>query len=217
MPTSRPGQPVRYEVHPPDQRPVRGPGEQNRSAAAGARIPGVSGRGSALVLAGLFVLTALALPLALHRALWVNAEAVLLAWFGIWTAALAWLGYSGRGVERDWGDYRPLWHFGGSSGGHGWASALSSADLSGLDAGEGCLGMLVAIVVVVVAAIVLGWLVPLIAVGLYATVRALLNSVGRHAEATRGHLLPALAYGAAWAAIYTAPLALAVLALHLAQ
>jgi hypothetical protein len=83
-----------------------------------ARLPGISGRWSALALLGLFAVSAVVVPLVLHRALWVEAEAVIAAWFVIWTGALTWLGYAGRSVAADWGPYRSLWsRMRGGSGG----------------------------------------------------------------------------------------------------
>ena len=219
MPTPRPGQPGRYEIHPYDGMPAAGGGRKPGQVVDRASLPGVSGRGSALILAGLLLLTALVVPLAVHRALWINAEAVLLVWFGIWTVALGWLGYHGRGVERDWGAYEPLWNIDGSSGGRGrsWGDGIPALDLGSADLGEGCLGIIVGLMVLVAVVLVVGWLVPLVAVGLYATMHALLDRVGRRAAETRGDLGAALVRAVAWSAAYTVPLALAVLALHVAR
>ena len=179
-------------------------------------LSGVSGRRSALVLLALLVGSGVLVPLALHRALWVDAEAVLGAWFVIWTIALEWLGVAGRAVERDWDDGHDRR---GSGGDHsfGCGNGLGAIDLGGTDLGEGCAGPIFGLLVIVVAAIVLSWLVPIMALVLYAAVRALLNRVGDHAEATRGRLVPALRNAALWAGVYTAPLALGVWALHVAQ
>ncbi len=49
---------------------------------------------------------------------------------------------------------------------------------------------------------------------LYALVRSMLNRVGDRSDETRGHPVRALARGAAWAAVYTGPLAIAVWAIH---
>jgi hypothetical protein len=181
-----------------------------RTAPASPSLRGVSGRRSALVLGALLVGSGVLVPLALHRALWVDAEAVIGAWFVIWTIALAWLGYAGRAVEHDWGgddsDHSPR-----------WPDGIWALDLGGADVGEGCAGLIIGLLVLVVAAIVLSWLVPIVALVLYAMVQALLNRVGEHAEETRGRLVPALRTAVLWAAVYTAPLALAVWALHVAQ
>jgi hypothetical protein len=212
------------------------------SAGARARLPGVSGRWSALVLLVLFIAVAVVLPLALHRSAWVEAEIVIGAWFLIWTAVLAWLGYAGRTVDEDWGQFRPPRRLVGRGRGRGEGadvatSALEAApyvDLSGIDlpdldgggdgGGLGCLGAILAVVVAIaaIAAIVvllyftIGYVIPLIVIALYTIVRAMLNHVAARGHLTQGNLPASLARGAFWAAIYTAPLAVAILLLRLA-
>lgn len=203
------------------------------------RLPGVSGRWSALVLLVLFVVVAIVLPLALHRSAWVEAEIVVVAWFFIWTVVLAWLGYSGRTVDEDWdGFHRPRRLFGRGGGSGGESSvpveAVPYLDLSGVDlpdldgggdgGGLGCLGVILASVVVIaaVAAIVvvfyftIGYVIPLVVVALYTIVRAMLNHVAARGHVTRGNLALSVARGAIWAAAYTAPLALAIWLIHVA-
>jgi hypothetical protein len=204
-----------------------------------ARLPGVSGRWSAILLLVLFVAAAIILPLALHRSAWVEAEIVVAAWFVIWTAVLTWLGYSGRAVDEDWGGFqRPRRLFGregGSSVGRSLPTdALPYVDLSGIDlpdfdgggdgGGLGCLGVILAsaVVIAAVAAIVvllyftIGYVIPLVALALYTIVRAMLNHVAARGHVTRGDLALSFARGAIWAALYTAPLAVAILLLHVA-
>lgn len=210
------------------------------SAGARARLPGVSGRWSALLILVLFIAVAIVLPLALHRSAWVEAEIVVGAWFLIWTAVLAWLGYAGRTVDEDWGQFRPprrLFGRGRAKGRDVATSALDATpyvDLSGIDlpdfdggsdgGGLGCLGAILAVVVAIaaVAAIVallyftIGYAIPLIVIALYTIVRAMLNHVAARGHLTQGNLPASLARGAFWAAVYTAPLAVAILLLHLA-
>jgi hypothetical protein len=212
-------------------------------AGARARLPGVSGRWSAVLLLVLFIAVAVVLPLALHRSAWVEAEIVVAAWFLIWTAVLAWLGFAGRTVDEDWGTFRAprrLFGRGGSTGnggrdgGTGALDAapyldLSGVDLPGLDGGSddgglGCLGAILAVVVAVgaIAAIIallyftIGYVIPLIAIALYTIVRAMLNHVAARGHVTQGNLPASLARGAFWAAVYTAPLAIAIWLLHVA-
>ncbi len=221
--------------HPGEGQPVA-----NRLAAMAdvggrARLPGVSGRWSAIFLLVLFVAVAVVLPLALHRAAWVEAEIVVAAWFLIWTAVLTSLGYSGRTVEEDWsGFHRPRRLFGRGGGGSLPTDALPYVDLGGLDlpdfggggdgGGLGCLGAIVALVVVIaaVAAIVVllyftvGYVIPLVVLALYTIVRAMLNHVAARGHVTRGNLALSFARGSIWAAVYTAPLAIAIWLLHVA-
>jgi hypothetical protein len=203
-----------------------------------ARLPGVSGRSSAIFLLVLFVAVAVVLPIALHRSTWVEAEIVVAAWFVIWTAVLTWLGYSGRMVDDDWGGFhrprRLLGRRGGSGDGSVLPDAVPYVDLSGLelpdfgdggdDGGLGCLGVILAsaVVIAAVAAIVvllyftIGYVIPLVALALYTIVRAMLNHVAARGHVTQGNLALSIARGAVWAAVYTAPLALAIWLLHLA-
>jgi len=236
--------PIEPNVLSDSARPGAGRPVANRLAAMAdvggrARLPGVSGRWSAIFLLVLFVAVAVVLPLALHRSAWVEAEIVVAAWFVIWTAILTWLGYSGRTVDDDWGGFhRPRRLFGrggGSSGGGSLPTdALPYVDLSGLglpdfggegnDGGLGCLGAIVALVFVIaaVAAIVvllyftIGYVIPLVVLALYAIVRAMLNHVAARGHVTRGNLALSFARAAIWAAFYTAPLAIAIWLLHVA-
>jgi hypothetical protein len=212
-------------------------------AGARARLPGVSGRWSAVLLLVLFLAVAVVLPLALHRSAWVEAEIVIGAWFLIWTAVLAWLGFAGRTVDEDWGTFRrPRRLFGrggnagggGTDGGTGVLDAAPFLDLSGVglpdfdaggdDGGLGCLGAILAVVVAVaaIAAIVallyftIGYVIPLIVIALYTIVRAMLNHVAARGHVTQGDLPASLARGAFWAALYTTPLAIAIWLLHVA-
>jgi hypothetical protein len=196
-----------------------------------AGLPGISGRWSALVLLGLFIASAVLVPIALHRSLWVEAEVVLALWFLIWTVALTWLGYAGRAVEQDWGPYRNLWERLGrqgrapgdraAEGDPWWSAGWSFPDFGSVDAGaggEGCLMAIVALLVIAVAGVVLyftiGWVVPAVAFALYALVRSILNRVGDHSDETRGDSVRALTRGVLWAAIYTGPLTIVVWAIH---
>lgn len=199
-------EPLGYNTAPtaPDVQPRR---------ALGLHRIGVSGRGSALVVGGLLLLAAVLLPLVVRRAMWLDAEAALVGWFVIWTGALWWLGYHGRPVERDWPDYAPLWGDRKHRGSSGW-DALGGLDFGGLDAGDGCAGLLIGLVLLAFAVILFGFLVPLLAVVLFTVMRALLGQAGRYADRVEGRALAALAVAAGWAAVYTVPLAIAVWALH---
>jgi hypothetical protein len=199
----------------------------------------VSGRSSAIFLLVLFVAVAVVLPLALHRSAWVEAEIVVAAWFVIWTVVLTWLGYSGRTVDEDWGGFRRPRRLFGRGGGSGPGSslpvdALPYVDLSGVDlpdfdgggdgGGLGCLGVILAsaVVIAAVATIVvllyftIGYVIPLVALALYTIVRAMLNHVAARGHMTQGNLALSSARGAIWAAVYTAPLAIAIWLLHVA-
>ncbi len=198
--------------------------------AGGARLPGVSGVWSAVALLVLLVAAAVVLPLALHRSAWVEAEIVVGAWFVIWTAALTWLGYTGRTVEQDWEPFRPrrLFGRGGGIDSHSVpyfdASGLTVPDLDmgGDGGGLGCLGAIVAgfLAVAVLAALLalfyftIGYVIPLVAIGLYTLVRAMLNHVAARGHVPRGDLATSLARGATWAGAYTAPIAVAIWLLH---
>ncbi|MFN8632082.1 MAG: hypothetical protein U0838_17705 [Chloroflexota bacterium] len=205
----RPFEPLAYDAPPAD--------EASPAAANDPSPPEpVSGRGTALAIGAVLLLAAVAIPLLLHRAAWLEAEAIFAAWFAIWTAALWWFGYHGRPIERDWPDYAPLW--GGDGKGERGNStawpALDALDLGGLDLGEGIGAIVLVLIVALIGVFVIGWLIPLLAVVLFTVMRALLGQSGRFAERVRGRVLASLAVAVGWAAIYTAPLAVAVWALH---
>jgi hypothetical protein len=158
----------------------------------------------------------------------VEAEIVVGAWFVIWTAALTWLGYTGHTVEQDWEPFRPRRLFG--RGGGIDANSVPYFDASGLTVpdldmggdggGLGCLIGAGFLAVAVVAALLvlfyftIGYVIPLVAIGLYTLVRAMLNHVAARGHVTRGDLARSLARGATWAGAYTAPLAVAIWLLH---
>jgi hypothetical protein len=60
----------------------------------------------------------------------------------------------------------------------------------------------------------IGWVVPFVAFALYALIRTMMNRVGDQAHETRGDLPASVGRGLLWAAVYTAPLAIAVWVLH---
>lgn len=192
---------------------------------------------SAVALLVLLLAAGVVLPLALHRSAWGEAEAVVGAWFLIWTAVLTWLGYTGRTVEQDWAPFRnPRRLFGRGAGRIDADIApfldlgnlpIADVDVGGDDGGLGCLGAIVAgiVVIVAIAALValvallyftIGYVIPLVAIGLYTLVRAMLNQVAARGHVTRGNLALPLARGAIWAALYTAPVAVAIWLLHVA-
>jgi hypothetical protein len=230
---------LRDPARPGPNRPVANRLAAMADAGRRARLPGVSGRSSAVILLILFVAVAVVLPLALHRSAWVEAEIVVAAWFVIWTAVLTWLGYSGRTVDDDWGGFHRPRRLFGRSGGSSDGSPLPVdvvpyVDLGGIDlpdfdggsddGGLGCLGVIAASAVVIgaVAAVVvllyftIGYVIPLVALALYTIVRAMLNRVAARGHVTQGNLALSIARGAVWAAVFTAPLAIAIWLLHLA-
>lgn len=187
-------------------------------AAAEPRRRSVSGRRIALIVGALLLLAAVAAPFALRRALWVDVEVVLALWFCIWTGAMWWLGYHGRAVTRDWPAYAPLWKGDGRGDGDrsatGLFSGLGDLDLSGLDGGDGCGAAIAVVILLALAAVLIGWVIPLLVFLLFTVMRVLLSQARRRSHRVRGRLLASLVAAAGWAAVYTVPLAIAVWALH---
>src|SRR5207248_895332 len=71
-------------------------------ASRGVRLSLVSGKVSALVLGGCFLLaTLMALPLARRIPPWVDFEIVLAAWWVIWAVALSTLLHRGLSISDD--------------------------------------------------------------------------------------------------------------------
>ena len=157
------------------------------------------------ILAAL-VVTATAVPFALHLPRWIEAEAVVGAWWTIWSVVLGVVAYRGTKIADD--------HRSGSGRVTGlnrdtpkWAWILEAAP----DA-EACLVAIVVLAVVGVALLGAWLVVELIAPAVFivayrCVVRALAKA---QAANTRGNVVRSALSGMGWAAIGTIPLAAVV-------
>jgi hypothetical protein len=193
------------------------------------QLPLVSGAASAVVL---FVCLLIAgglvflIGMGLHLAPWVRFELVMAVWWLVWTVALARVLYQGVRVSDDLQPHQPRSWFGGgarssgrsreSGGGNWWYLG----DLGGAgELGEGCLWV-IGIVLAIGVIVVLAWLlveiiVPLLAFVFYAMIRGMLARVANDDHECTGQGVKAVLWGAVWATLYTAPLALLVWVIHL--
>jgi hypothetical protein len=208
--------------------PVQPPADGDRpSEERRLRRPRISGKASALVFGACFVVTGLLfLPLAQYLTLprWIDAEIVLALWWLIWVAGFAYLLHGGQHLTDDHAMGEPRnWLAGFGLGGAGraarddwpWWWWLAPADF------EGCAVVLGVILAVVVAFFGL-WLlveivIPAVAFLAYFLIRGLLARVANDRHGCEGSLPRALAWGAVWATVYTAPLALLVWFAHLVR
>jgi hypothetical protein len=174
----------------------------------------------ALLVVGLAAV-ALLVPLQLHRPAWIEAEAVLGVWWTLWTVLLTWLLFVGVGLHDDLtvspgttaDDGARWWHS------IGWLDPgqLGEVEWLGADA-LGCLMPLVVLLllgVFILLAVMLTEVVfPLVVPLGYAVVLWMLTRVLHHHPACHRNLARSLGLGVWWASVYTAPLALAVVAMH---
>jgi hypothetical protein len=161
----------------------------------------------------------LLIPFAVRQQPWIDAELVCAAWWLIWIVGLSILLYSGHRVSDDFRPSQPRNWFSplfenardytpDTSWGWGWY----------LWDGEGCLvllGILLAIVLLLGAAWFLVEIaLPVLGFVIYFLVRGMLGVVVNDRHGCEKSWPRAIAWGTLWATLYTAPLALLVLLLH---
>jgi hypothetical protein len=212
--------------------PSENPRSRKRALTRSVRLPMVSGKASALVLAACLLLTAgCIIPMAWGLPRWIDFEIVLAAWWVIWAAALARLLYGGHRISddhvlaepRNWfravfggsGDKKKKSGGGSSGGSSGW-SLLDG--LGGAAEFEGCL-VGIGVVLALFVAFVGFWLlieivIPGIAFFMYFIIRGMLARVANDDHGCAGNWLRATLWGAFWATVYVAPLALLVWLAH---
>jgi hypothetical protein len=184
--------------------------------------PPISGMMATLVVGSALALTAAVVPVVLHLPRWLEAEAVLVLWWAIWTSVFTALLCRGRRIARDVGDVReePEPELGREKRWHDWLDwpdhAFTDSDLDA----EGCLAALaitLACVVIYGAAFIAAELVaPLLLLVFYSLLLHALTRVANDRHECEGNLMRASAWGAAWALLYTAPIAALVWLAHLA-
>jgi hypothetical protein len=197
---------------------IRPPAEPRRLLQR-ARLPLVSGRASAGILLLCLGVTALwVLPLAKRFSAWVDVEIVLGLWWAVWTITLVYLLYTGRRLSDDHAMAAPRNWFGkGSSSSSGWLD-LFSVPLEGC-AVEGCATVMAVIAVIFLALfglwLLIEVLIPTIAFVMYFLLRGMLAKVANDEHGCEGNPLRAAGWGALWATVYIAPLAVLVWFVHL--
>jgi hypothetical protein len=168
--------------------------------------PPLSGSLAAFLLASVLIATALLVPWALALPRWLELEAVVGAWWAVWTGTLVVLLYRGwRLTPADeivfGGASAPSRSRRGSWGNWG--------DLPGID--EGIVYVLLAIVAFLAAWVFVDFVLPLILFPVYALLVAALRRVANDEHGCEGSLGRSIGWGAIWGTIYTAPLAVVAL------
>jgi hypothetical protein len=193
-------------------------------------VPRVSGTQTTAVVLASLVVCAVLFPATLHLPRWVEFEVVLVAWWLVMSGALAWLLYKGLRIADD---FRLTLKRPGAdpktsaaaqtskpkkSG--SWLDPSGCADPGGCTDAEGCVGVLV-VGIAVVAAVGVAWLVaelivPVFFAACYVLLTRALARVANDKHDCAGRLGPAIRWGMTWAALYVAPLAAIVWAVHAA-
>ncbi|OAI48733.1 hypothetical protein AYO44_18695 [Planctomycetaceae bacterium SCGC AG-212-F19] len=199
------------------------------------RLPMVSGKTSALALMLCFVMTAIiVVPLAWKMPAWIEAEIVLVTWWGVWVVALALLLHRGWHISDDheWSAPRNWFSWGnksssGQSSGSTGDGCLSALDIPTFDiglgsaegCGEACAVMILAVVAVVVlffaAWFVIEVAIPAGALVAYLLIRGMLARVANDKHGCENSWPRAATWGAFWATVYIIPQALVVWLIHI--
>jgi hypothetical protein len=197
--------------------------------------PPLSGGTTALILCGCFLVTGLAIPVALHLPKWLELELALGAWWAIWAGTLAWLLHRGFRLSDDLVYRAPRLPWGGDAEADakareaaarpGRAKKRSTSDACsgcgdfGVGETSGC-GEAIVVVVVVAAVIAAAWVLvelvaPAVVFAAYTLVRGAVARVANDDHECEGDAPRALGWGAFWATVYVAPLGALIWALHL--
>jgi hypothetical protein len=195
---------------------------QRRSRLARVvKLPMLSGKLSAAVLIGCFLVTAALIPIVLRKDPWLDAELVVGSWWLIWIIALSMCLYHGHKVSDDH-EMRspPSWGLKDMLSSWGWdVGDVAWLDLGG-SGGEACaIGCL--IIAALPLLILLIWVlvevaIPAILFIAYFLVRGQLAHVANDKHDCKGNLVRSILWGTLWATVFTAPLAGLVWFVHFA-
>lgn len=192
----------------------------------------ISGKGTAALLVLCLLITAILVPFILRLPVWIEFEIVLTFWWLIWLVILTTLLYQGWRVSNDHATHDPRnWltgkklfagkKFEAGSREPSRSSLLNDlfsglGSLSGVN-GEGCLFLLMILVLVAGIWLLFELALPAIFFMLYAVSRGMIAQVTNDRHRCRNQLGRSLIWGFTWATLYTAPLALTVWMVHLAH
>jgi hypothetical protein len=198
-----------------------------------AASPQVSGTATALVVGASLVASAVLLPASVKLPRWIEAELVLGLWWVIVLGTLATLLYRGFRLRDDYVYFLP-WDRpakaggaegerparGGASGGGSGCSGIDGCNVLDGCSGDGE-GMLAALVVGAALAVALGaaWVfvelaMPLVFFLMYALLLRAIGRVAKDHHDCAGAPGRSLGWGALWATIYVAPIALVTWLFH---
>jgi hypothetical protein len=194
---------------------------RRRRLARVVKLPMLSGKLSAAVLIGCFLVTAALIPIVLRKDPWIDAEIVVVSWWVIWIIALSLCLYHGHKVSDDHEMKSPRsWGLKNMLSGWGWdVRDAAWIDLGG-SGGEACaIGCL--IIAALPLLVLLIWVMVEVAIpGIlfiaYFLVRGQLAHVANDKHNCRGHVIRSIGWGTLWATVFTAPLAGLVWFVHFA-
>lgn len=193
--------------------------ERRRRVVQAVKLPLFSGKASALVLIGCFLVPALLVPLVLRWPWWIDAALVVGCWWLTWVVALTIVLYRGHKVTDDHAMKQPRsWGLGDKL--KDWSPAVDLSD--GIDfsadSGGACLVALLIVLALPLLVLLIWFLaevgLPLLAFIAYVLVRGQLAHVANDKHGCEGSLVKAPLWGTLWATVYTTPLAVLVWFVH---
>src|ERR1041384_6068959 len=131
----------------------------------------VSGKLSALILAGCFLLTGILVPIAAHLPRWIEFELVLIAWWLVWIASLSAFLYRGRKVRDDMPPASRL------HGDYSWADIGGCVGVESAGCGEVLGGIVIAIFLIIALFLFVEFALPGVAFMTYLVIRGMLATV----------------------------------------
>jgi len=203
--------------------------EPRRSVAHRLRLPIVSGKMSAALLALCFGFTSvLIVPLIGKFPPWIDFEILMAAWWIVWVITLSYMLYSGSQVSDDHSLGSPRNWLGflksdkkapaptRSTSTDGWDWAWLGLNL-GVDI-EGCAVVLIGILALILAFVglwvLLEIVIPTLAFIAYFMIRGMLAKVTNDIHNCEGSVPRSVGWASVWATVYTAPVALIVYLAH---
>jgi hypothetical protein len=221
-------------LEPPIERAPLHPYRQRARHVAMALSPKISGSGTALALGASFLMAAAIFPKALDLPRWLEAEIVMGICWLVMTVVLTALLYKGYRLKDDYVFVSPFRkqpkapqvaaQAGVTPQKRSWKSSCGD----GCDPGSGCTSLdgegFALMLAVVAIALVLGgaaWVLveialPIVVFAAYTLLLAAMKHVAHDRHGCEGALARSVGWGALWSALFVAPLALVVAALHFA-
>ena len=185
-----------------------------------ALAPPVSGEIVALLVLVSLVLPTALVPSFVRLPMWVEVEVVFATWWLVWTLTFTWLLFRGQRIADDGPTARDAKGGSRSKSGSSGGNLLDGLDAASVPDGEGCAAFVMFVVVVALLFLtswVMGeFIIPALFLLAYFVVTRALRHVVNDEHECAGRPLVALAWGAIWATLYTAPLALIPVILHAA-
>lgn len=219
---------VEEQVPDPDaalQKPAHPYRARARNAVMRA-VPRVSGTQATLLVLVCLGLCSVAFPAAMHLPRWLEVEAVLVAWWGVFSAVLSFLLFKGLRIADDFrftlrrpgADPKTSAASTTRKSKSSWLDPSGCTDVGGCSDVEGC-GAAVVIVIMIGLAAGATWLVaelvvPLFFAASYLLLTRALARVANDKHECAGSIKRSIGWGAVWATVYVLPIAAAVWGIH---